>query len=813
VSVLTDIRHAFRLLRRTPSLTAIALLSIALSVGATAVVFTAIKSVLIQPLPYAHPWELVQVGTDFENVRQSESDWIFWNDAEELTRRTRTLDSVAVYGNSVFDLAGDPSFPPEALYGLQVSANLFSTLGVSPVLGRNITEDEDRPGGLKVVILSHGLWNRRFNADPNVVGRRVKMNGQDCTVIGVMPREFNFPLRRQAARTPYPYVEFWAPIQRDATNPPDGALGLVARLRPGVSLAQAQADLASISSALRREFPATNRARSHRIGLLRDRTVGRAEPALWLLLAAAAMFLLIGCANVSHLLMARGLARRHEITIRMALGARGRRIVRQLLTESCVLGVIGGALGFVLTIVAWRVLPAIVPVSIPRLSAARTDWVVLGFSLLVAVCNGILFGVLPALRAARARDAGSGRGIAVRGELGRRDRTRTSLVVAEVAVTVMLVVVGGQLLGSFVRLLQTDPGFDADRVLASVVLPARERYRTAEDRARVYRRFLDAVRSLPDVESAGTVNALPFSGENHGGFVAAKEEDILRPGGGNVAEVNVVGGDYLQTLGLKLLEGRWFQDQEMNVSSDVAIVDEVAAWRLWQQSSAVGKRICVHCTPERRNNWKRVVGVVSSARHASLAGPVDATIYLSGGAYEEAAFLVVRSERRAAELERAVRAAVASIDPDQPVLLAASMRSLVDDSIADRRFIVSLLGVTALLALLMSAAGIYGVTAYTTSRRTQEFGIRIALGATSRGVLALVFRQNLVGVSIGLVLGLALATAGLRSLRGFLVGLEDPQHAVNGVAAALVLLTAALACWLPARRATKIDPAAALRQD
>jgi len=814
VAALRDVRLAFRLFRRTPSLTAIAFLSIALSVGATAVVFTAIKAVLLDPFPYARSSELVQVATDFANARQSQSDWVNWQDAQELARRTRTLESLAIYGNAVFDLAGDSALPPEALYGLRVSANLFPTLGVSPMLGRNIAAEEDRPGGPKVVILSYGLWNRRFSADPDVAGRTVRINGEEYVVIGVMGPSFNFPLRRAAARTPYPYVEFWAPLQVDPANPKVGGLGLVARLGSGVSLAQARADLTSISSTLRAEFPAANRFRSHRMGLLRDRTVGRTEPALWLLMAAASMFLLIGCANVAHLLLARGVARRHEIAVRMALGASGVRIVRQLLTESCVLAVLGGVGGFVLTIVAWQILPAVAPVNVPRLSAARADWTILGFALVAALLSGILFGIAPALRAAGSRYTHGARYLGVRGgEPGRQDRTRGSLVAAEVAVTLMLVVLGGQLLGSFVRFLRTDPGFEADRVLASVVLPARERYKTPAERALVYRRFLDAVRELPGVESAGTVDALPFSGENHGGFIAASEAEIFKPGPHNIAEVDVVGGEYLQSLGVRLAEGRWFHPEEVSLSSGVALVDEVAAKRFWPQTSAVGKRLCVHCTPESPNNWKRVIGVVSSVRHASLAGPVDASVYLSSGAFESAAFLVVRTSRPAAGMEKAIRAAIAGIDPDQAVLLSASMRSLIDDSIADRRFIMSLLAVTAFLALLMSAAGIYGVTAYTTSRRTFEIGVRTALGATPGNILALVFRQGFFSVAMGLVVGLGLSAAGLYTLRGLLTDWEGVNAALIAISGGVVLIAAALACWAPARRAARVDPVAALRQD
>jgi putative ABC transport system permease protein len=812
MSVWQDARLALRLLRRAPALTGIALLSIALSVGATAVVYAAIQSVLIDPLPYRHPGELVQIGTDYAHFAPSHGDWVYWNDTQEIMRRTRTLASLGIYGNAVFDLAGDPSTPPEALYGLRMSASLFPTLGVSPMLGRGVLPGEDRPHQTNEMILSYGLWTRRFNSDRGVIGRIIKINGRDCLVIGVMPPGFNFPLRREAAHTPSPYVEFWAPLGIDPAST-QGGLGAVARLRSGVSLVEARQDLASISAALAREFPGTNRDATLRVAFLRDRTVRNTGTALWLLMAAASMFLLIGCANVANLLLARGLYRRREIAVRMAIGAGSSRIVRQMLTESCVLGALGGLGAYALTAAAWKILPAIAPVSIPRLAAARADWTILAFALLVALANSVLFGIAPALRAG-IKNAIAIPGFSARGDAsGKQDRIRGLLVVAEVAVTVTLVVVGAQLLGSFIGLLRTDPGFQPDHIVASVVLPARERYPTPEQRAAVYQQFLDSVRAIPGVESAGTVDALPFSGENHGGFVSGSEAAVMEPNGQTPAEIDVVGGEYLQTMGVRLREGRWFREEEMKGSSQAAIVNDDAARRLWPAGSAIGKQICVFCSAQDPRNWKRVVGVVSNIRHAALDGPAGSSVYLSAGSLENAAFLVVRTTRPTGEMEKAIRRAIAAIDPNQPVLLSTSMHALIADSVADRRFILTLLSVTACLAILMSAAGIYGVTWYTTSRRTQEIGVRMALGASPAKIHALIFRQGFVSVAVGLAVGLGASLILMRTLRGVFVGLESGTPAHTCMAAGLVSLTAALGCWLPARRATRIDPLSALRHD
>jgi putative ABC transport system permease protein len=806
-TVWQDIRIAARLFSRTPGPTGIALLSIALTVGATAVVFAAIKSVLIDPLPYARPEELVQIRTDFPRFReQSGGDWVSWNDTQELIRRTRTLAAVGVYRNAILDLAGSPATPPEALYGLRVTANLFPLLGVSPMLGRNILPEEDRPGRPDRMILSYGLWVGRFNSDRSVVGRNVTVNGRNCTVIGVMPPEFNFPLRRSAAHTPSPYVEFWAPIALAR----QGGLGAVARLRPGVTLTQARQDLASISSALALEFPATNRDSAMGLNFVRDRAVGSARNGLLMLMAAALLFMLAGCSNVANLFLARGLARQREIAVRLAVGAGTGRIVRQILTESCALALLGGLGGYILTAAAWKILPALAPVSIPRLAAARADWTTFGFTVALGVLSGILFGMAPALRLARGH-AISLSGFGVRGvAAGARDRMRSALVVAEVAFTVVLVVIGGDLLGSFSRLIAIDPGFEKERILASVVLTAPERYQDREQRGLFYQRILNSVRALPGVVSAGTVDALPFSGENNGGVVSSGEGPDANP---LVPEIDVAGGDYLQTMGIRLMEGRWFREEEMSPSNDSAIVSTFVARRLWPQASAIGQRICVYCTPENPRNFKRVIGVVSGVRHAALDEPEKGNVYLAGGAMQRSQFLVARTERSLGETEKAIRNAIAAIDPNQAVFLSASMGDFIADSVADRRFIMMLLVITGLLALAMSAAGVYGVISYTTSRRTAEIGIRMAVGATPRHILSLIFGQGFVTVAVGLAVGLGSALAALRFLRSVLSGLETPHPASVWIAASLVTGTAAIACWIPARRATRIDPVSALRQD
>jgi predicted permease len=800
------------MLWRTPAVTGIALASIGLSVGATAVVFTAVRAVLLAPLPYAHPSELVQIRTEFPKFEPSHLDWALWSDAQEIARRTRTLSSVAVYRNEMFNLAGNGPTPPEALYGLRVTANLFPTLGVSPMLGRNILPDEDRPGHANEMILSYGLWVRRFNADPSIVGHSVSIDDQSCLILGVMPRGFDFPLRRGAVHTPSPYVDFWAPYRSGKPQAPYAAVGVVARLRPGVTLNDAQEDLATISTDLSRELPATNRDHILRMGLLRDRVLGNAKDALWVLMAAAVMFLLIGCANVANLLLARGLARQREITVRIALGASRSRIMRQLLTESCVLAALGGLGGYVLTVIAWRALRGITPVSIPRLDAAHADWGILVFSLIVAFVNGLLFGMIPAIRAGWTR-VNANQELRSHGGTIASNRVRGALVAIEVALALALVVVGGQLLASFAALLRTDPGFDAKRVTAFIIVPDRVRYQTPEQWGKFYRSALDSVRALPGIESAGTNDALPFSGENTGGPVGRNAGGESQRGQ-IAAEIDDVSAGYLQTMGIRLLQGRLLNEEDMNDSSSAAVVSDAVARDLWPYESPIGKPICVFCSPENPNNWKRVVGVVSSSRHRSMDGPQQqATVYLSAGALHKAVFLVVRSDRPEADIQKTVRQVIANIDPNQPIFLSATMQTLIDDSLADRRFIMLLLALTGCLALAMAAAGVYGVATYVTSRRTREIGVRMALGATRGDVEVLIFRQGFVTASIGLTSGLAITLASMRILRAILPGLQSGSASSLWIEIGLVALTAALGCWLPARRAAKIDPMLALRQE
>ncbi len=816
MSFLQDVRQAFRLFRRSPGLTSIALLSIAITIGATAVVFAAVKTVLLDPLPYADAHTLVQLRTDYTRSRPH-VDWVSWADMQDVRRANHSFESLATYRYALFNLTGDASNPPEALYGLYVSDNLFPMLGVKPVLGRNILPEEEHTGQAGVMILNYGLWTRRFNSDPAAIGRSVEVNGHQCTIIGVMPPGFDFPMRMATTvRTRSGHMDFWAPEFNDpAKIGRVGGYGAVARLEPGVALRSAQQDLDSISTELARLYPRSNRGHSIRFTSLRTQTFGFARTGLWLLMGATVLFMLIGCANVANLLLARSISRTREMAVRLALGAAPKRIVRQLVTESSTLALCGGLAGYALTALAWTLLPAVAPMTIPRLAAARADGSVLGFTIAVAVLNGILCGLAPALRSSGRDPATSLREAATRGSVGAaRNRLRSVLVVAEVTIAVTLVIVGGRMTASFARLLSTDPGFDTKHVLASIIVASGDQYQTPESHELLFRRILDAVRALPGVESAGIVDALPFSGENNGGTVVRGDDPAATlPDHGQMAEFDHVSPGYLETMGVRLLDGRSFREDDLIPGRDVAIVNEILAKQLWPGQSALGKQICMNCYNEKLRERKRVIGVVRTTRHAELDEPIGPQVYETDKAYRFADFLVVRTERPARETAQSIRLAVASVDPRQPVFLSASMSELIGDSVADRRFIMTLLAITGCLALLLAAAGVYGVISYTTSLRTPEIGVRIALGATPRNVQALVFRGGMLLAGLGIAIGLALALAITRVLRNVLAGLTSNDPVLTASAVALVIATAALACWIPARRATRIDPMLALREE
>lgn len=809
-----DLRYATRGLRNAPGFAGMVVLSLALGIGATTVVFAAVKAVLLNPLPLQEPERLIQIRTNFANAdRQASEGVTFWNDLQEVAARTQTLEPPALYNYGNYNLAGDASSTPEALYGLRMDARLFPTLGVpTPLLGRGILPEDDQPGRDRVLVLSYGLWTRRFASDPGVIGRSVQINEHAGTIVGVMPEGFDFPLRiAVTTHIPSGHMDFWAPlvakpVTRNMDSTPYRA---IARLRPGVTVDQALEDLDRISRELVREFPDTNRERRISGQTVRSRTFGQAERNLWLALAAVAVFTLIGCVNVANLTLARLSSRSRELSTRLALGASPGRLVRQLFTESCLLALAGGLAGIALAAAAWRFLPSIAPFSIPRLAAARVDWPIFGLSLGVSMATAVFFGVVPAWASIKTLR----RGGQTRAASGDRSLFRTALVSSQVALAVVLVLIGGLITGSFLRLIRTDPGFDSDHVLASVVLASADRYRVPAAKADLFRKIVAAVRALPGVDSAGTVDALPFTGENDGAFISITSEQISHDKSPYLAETDTVSPDYLRTMGVRLLEGRWLREEETALENTSALVNDVAAQQFWPGESAVGKRLCVECSPGKKLRWATVAGVVTTILHSSLQEARDPQVYLSAGAYERAQFLVVHTPDPSAAMDQAIRKAIASVDPSQPVFLSGSMSGFIGDSVADRRFVAAFLGFTEAIALFLASAGVFGVMSYLTARRTQEIGIRIAIGATPRDILGLVLSQGGWMTGTGMAVGLAVAFGVIELLRNSVEGLAITDAWPVGLAILAVVSATFLSCVIPARKASRTDPMSALRQE
>ena len=810
-SLLRDLRHAVRLFRRTPMVTLIAILSLALTIGITAVVFTALKAVVLNPMPYARPEDLVMLSSAGLSGR-----WVSWSDIQDVARRNRSFQALGTYHYSLLNLRGDGSTPPQALYGLRVSASLFPALGVSPMIGRNILPEEDQPGRNAEMILSYGLWRQRFGADPNILGRTLTANGIDYRIIGVMPPGFDFPLRlATTVRTPAPYMQFWSPEGVDPSKDDrrNTGFGAVARLRPHVTEEQAQQDLASIARALEHEYPLSNKDRHIDVFSLDGYTLGRSRPALMLLMAAAALFMLIGCSNVANLLLARAVGRRREIGVRLALGAAHSRILRQLMTESLLLALAGGACAWTLAMTAWHLLPAMVPQNIPRLISAGVDSRVFAFTLGVALLNGLLFGLFPALRT-RGDPADAFRESGGRGSAGPgRNRLRFGIVIAEIAVTVVLVVAGVRITSAFAKMMRGGVGFEPRHLLASIIVPQGPVYTAHPERtAALWQRLIEGARTLPGVESAAAVDALPFSGENYGAYVGTADSAVVSHTDENIAECDHVSADYLKTLGVGLVEGRRFtRADESNPA--VAVIDENAARHFFPGRDPIGGRLCINCAAGQPPDWKQVVGVVHPIHHFSIEAPPEPEIYIAGDSLAHAQFLVLRVRGRAMDLAGPVRRMVAAADPSVPVYLSSEMTSLIGDSVADRRFVMAALAITAMLALALAMAGVYGVVSWAASQRTREIGIRVALGATRGGIQRLILGEGLAIAGLGLAIGTAAAILITRLLRGALAGLDSADAGSVLLAAVIVAVAATLATLVPARRATRVDPINALRHE
>ncbi len=793
LNFIQDLRYALRTLRRSPGFAAVALVTLALGIGASTAIFSVVHAVLLRPLPYKDPARLVFVWGSNPRIGREEAslpDFTDWRAQSTVFEGMAGLVTRSLVLTSIEE--------PERIPGAGVTANFFSVVGVEPVLGRGFRPQEDRPGGERVAILSHGAWERRFGADPKVIGKSVTLSEAVYTVVGVLPRGFRAPND----------TEVWtpmalAPAQFGRRN---DFVVAIARLKRGVSLERAQAEMTVIAKRLEREYPGSNTGWTALVVPLHADLVKDVRLPLLVLLGAVGFVLLIACANVANLLLARAAARRREIAVRAALGAGRARLVGQLLTESVMLALAGGGLGAGLATWGIPALLAAAPAEMPRLDIG-IDAPILIFTLAISLLTSVVFGLAPALDASRLDLTGSLKE-GGRGSTAGAGGLRGALVAAEIALSLVLLIGAGLLLRSFWRLQAVPSGFRADNVLTMRLLQTSTRFSQRVQLARFYEQVLERTARLPGVVAAGLINAVPLSGSNTNFDFTIDGRPPLPPGQNLTADFRVSSPDYFRVLGIPLIQGRLFTAYDHTEAPPVAIINEASARRHFPGQDPLGQRIRIDGPP------REIVGVVGNVRHESLASGTKAEIYVSyqqSGARSLA--LVVRTEGDPLQAVGAVRSQVRAVDQDVPVFNVRSLQAIVEASLAQRRFTMMLLAMFASVALLLAAVGIYGVVSYVASLRTHEFGVRLALGARPVDVAWLVLRQGLVLVTGGVAAGLAAAVALARLIGTLLYGVSATDALTFGAVSAMLAAVALAALYFPARRATQVDPLVALRYE
>jgi putative ABC transport system permease protein len=795
-----DLRYGLRTMRRSPGFAAVAVFTLALGIGANTAIFSVVNAVLLRPLPYRDPARLVTVLHDgWKPV--APANFLDWRE------QSRSFESIAAAQLWSLTLTGLDR--PEQLDVLQTSAEMFQVLGVDAALGRTYGAGEDQPGREQVVVLSHGFWQRRFGGATDVVGRQVTLDGEPYTVVGVMPPDFQF--------APFwaTHAEAWLPLNLgQRVNDRRGqSLRVFARLKPGVTQGQAQAEMETINRRLAEQHPRENEGLTVSVDPLHEKVVGKSRPALLIILGAVGFVLLIACANVTNLMLAKSALRQREIAVRIALGAGRWRIVRQLLTESLLLSVAGGGAGLLLASWSNTALASLSPDTLPRVRTASLDPSVLLFTLGLSVFVGLLFGLAPALRSTKSDLTESLKSRAQGSARGRRhERVRQLLVVGEVAVSLVLLIGGGLMMRSFLRLTSVDPGFDPRGVTTATVRLAGPRYASDEQRAAFFQRLTTQLGSLPGVKSVSAINHIPLGGDVWT-FGFKVEGRPAPPDGERPSAVyRVVRPDYFRAVGAALLQGRDFTERDDASAPGVVIVNEALARRQWPGEEPLGKRITVNGESVKS---REVVGVVRNLKQGEWASAPQPEMYLPHlqAASPRSMTLVIRAAPDTPEIGPGVRREVWAIDKDLPVSQVRRMDDVVAESVGPQRFNTLLIGLFAATALILATVGVYGVMSHAVAQRTHEIGVRMALGARGRHVLGMIIRQGLVLTLIGLAVGLAGALALMRVMNSLLYEVSATDPLVFGGVAAALTLSALLACYIPARRAMKVDPMVALRHD
>ncbi len=807
-TLLRDIRFGIRSFAKRPGPTAIALVTLALGIAINTAVFSAFDSLLLRSLPLHEPEKLVSVWEQSSQFTVAQSELAPANFVD-IRRQNQVFEGIGAFGNQSFNLTGDAE--PERLEGTTLSANVLELLGVKPSIGRTFSRDEDQEGKEQVVVLSHALWQRRFGSDTNIVGRKITLDGKPFTVVGVMPKRFFFPTRESELWVPY------AMSPEEASGRGDHYLRAVARLKPGISRERANAELNSIAKQLSAEYPRTNEGLRFIANTLHEDYVGNLRLPITVLFAAVGLVLCIACANIANLLLTQATSRRKELAIRIALGARRITIIRQLLIESLLLALGGGVLGVIAAIWAVEFLSKLVPQSLSQLQGVSLDLRVLSFAFLVTMLTGIVFGTIPAIQASRTKAGNTlgeiGRDVAggMRGRFARR-----LLVVTEVAIAVVLLVGAGLLIRSFQHLQRVDPGFSTDSLLTMRTVLPFPRYAKPEARRAFYDEVIRKVKELPGVENAGVISFLPLSFTGMNFVFTIEGQSVKSDSELPLAVYRVVSPDYFSTMKIPLLRGRFFDQHDSQDSLPVMIVNRQLADRFWPNQDPTGKRLKIG-PADSQNPWATVVGVVGDVRQTGLYGGQNLEFYVSYNqdrrGFVAPRDLVVRAKGNPTSLIAAVRQSIWTVDKDQPISDIKTMDEVFSATVSRERFQTLLLTIFASLALVLACVGLYGVISFAVEQRTHEIGVRIALGAQRGEVLKLVLQQGMALTVIGIVLGLAGALVGTRFIRGMLFGVtaSDPLTFI-GVAGVLMAV-AFLACFIPARRATKVDPLVALRYE
>jgi putative ABC transport system permease protein len=797
--MLADIKFALRMFAKSPGFTAVAVLALALGIGANTALFSVINSVLLKPLSYREPARLIRI---YETFLPDGFGSVSPANLADWRQQSHAFERLESFTAGSINLQSDGN--PERIPSIATTAGMFDMLEAKPILGRTFLPGEDLAGGPDIVVISERLWRGRFAGNPNLLGSRITLDGKATTVVGIMPADFEFPPGS-------PQRTIWLPMQL----PPELAsargnhfLSVIGRLRPGIDRTAALSEMKQIAAGMATAFPDRQKGRSVRLLPLQDSLVGDIRPALLVLMGAVGCVLLIACSNVANLLLARAAARGREVAVRAALGASRSRLIRQFLTESILLAIAGGALGAIFAAWGTGALVALTANQIPRAAEIHLDGTVFLFLLVVCVASGVVFGIVPAFQSAdsrfmdRLREGG-------RGGSGGSTAFRNALIVTEFALALILLTGAGLLMRSFLALNATGSGLHAEGVLTMSVSVPEEKYPKNAMWRQFYEPALDRIRALPGVQSAGMIQLLPLQNWGWNGDFTIDGRPAEKPGRQPLAEYREISPGYFQTMGIPILQGRDFSIEDSPDAPHVALINDTLAKRYFPGENPVGRRI-------QWDGWRTIAGVTGDVRQAGLDQKPFPELYFPAAQRPGAISgmtLVIRTSVEPSSITHAVESAVRSVDSSQPVFGVKTMQRVISDSLSSQRLYVWLLGIFAGIAVILASAGIYGVMSYLVTQRTREFGVRMALGASTRDILRTVLRQALILVAAGAGIGLVGAFALTRLLTRFLFGVRPTDPVTFGAVSLLLVAVALLASWLPARRATKVDPMVALRYE